>query len=267
MGRRASKGDKAFLVECAVLAKRWDGSDPEAFGLTEADVDAFIDMVGSAAARAREAAEAANLAAARFDAKQEAIASLRARFGALTGAVDVKAKRVGPGKARGVYSAAGIDPPRKGGPLPTPEKPEGFDHTLTRGGSLIVTFAIDDGARGGLLYEVQRQTADLDGAAGEWIPLDIVGVKRFEDGDVPKGVSQVLYRVRAMRTTGLKGEWSYPVTIPFGTMKSEATSAADEDADGPDAVVEVGAERSMEAKPLSEDSNRERETAGANGAG
>jgi hypothetical protein len=250
MARRADKTDTKFLVQCRTLATRWQAADPTAFGLTELEIDQFEARL-LAALEARDLArEARNLARARFVGQREAIANLRSLFGALVGSVDVKAKREGPKKAKSVYAAAGIQPPEKPGPLPPPARPGGFGHELTNGGSIVVTFTIDDGARGGLLYEVQRQTADLDGATGEWMPLDIVGVKRFEDDDVPKGVSQVLYRVRAMRTTGLKGEWSYPVTIPFGTMKSEAASAA----------LEVDAERSMEAKPRPEDASGHRET-------
>lgn len=237
MARRADKNDTKFLEQCRVLARRWRDGDPTAFGLTELEVDQFEERVLRAAESRDKARRARNLARARFVGQREAFASLRSLFGALVGSVDVKAKREGPKKAKSVYAAAGIQPPEKPGPLPAPAPPGGFEHELTSGGSIVVTFTIDDGARGGLLFEVQRQMADLDGVTGQWMPLDIVGVKRFEDGDVPKGVSRVLYRVRAMRTTGLKGQWSYPVAIPFGTVRSGGKSGATSEmgsGEGPD---------------------------------
>ncbi|MFI4916602.1 MAG: hypothetical protein ACIAS6_08870 [Phycisphaerales bacterium JB060] len=225
MSRRAKRKDAEFLTQCQVLAKRWqDAADPSAFGVTEAEVGQFLEKVLKAAETQGKARRARLLARARFGAQREAFAELRGLFGALVGSVDVKAKRAGARHAKGVYSAAGIDPPEKPGPRPAPAAPSGFDHTLTRGGSILVTFTIDDAARGGLLYEVQRQTMDVDGRASEWLPMDIVGDKRFLDENVPSGLRQVLYRVRAMRATGVKGPWSYPVTIPFGTMQSEAAA-------------------------------------------
>jgi hypothetical protein len=221
MSRRARRKDSEFLTQCRVLVARWKDTDPSRFGVTEAEVDQFEAKVLRAADAGDKARRARLLARARFVAQREAFGDLRHLFGALVGSVDVKARRAGAKQARGVYAAAGIDPPEKGGRRPAPAAPHGFEHTLTRGGSLIVTFQIEDQARGGLLYEVQRQLLGLEGGPSEWLPLDIVGDKRFQDDRVPPGLRQVLYRVRAMRVTGVKGPWSYPVAIPFGTMASD----------------------------------------------
>ncbi|MEQ9097482.1 MAG: hypothetical protein RIE32_14605 [Phycisphaerales bacterium] len=227
MSRRAKRKDAEFLTQCQVLVKRWqEAADPSAFGVTEAEVGQLLEKVLKAAEAQDKARRARLLARARFVGQREAFAELRGLFGALIGSVDVKAKRVGAKHAKGVYSAAGIDPPEKPGPRPAPAAPGGFDYTLTRGGSILVTFTIDDAARGGLLYEVQRQTMDVDGRVSQWLPMDIVGDKRFLDDGVPAGLQQVLYRVRAMRATGVKGPWSYPVTVPFGTMQTQGEREA-----------------------------------------
>lgn len=228
MARRADRKDADFLIQCRVLATRWQEADPSVFGLTELEVDQFVDMVLQAGEARDKARRARLLAKARFVRQREAFANLRALFGALVGSVDVKAKRAGTGKARGVYAAAGIDPPEKGGPRPAPGEPFDLAYSMRTNGEIEGRFEIDDNARGGLLYEVQRRLVALDDAESPWLPLDIVADKRFVDGDVPAGVRRVQYQVRAMRANGKKGDWSCALSVPFGTIRSAGATPEEE---------------------------------------
>ena len=228
MGRRAKRKDADFLVQCRVLVTRWREADPVAFGLTELEVDQFEQMVLKADESRDKAQRARLVARARFDAQREAFAGLRGLFGALIGSVDVAAKRAGAKKAKSVYAAAGIDPPARGGPRPTPAEPFDLRHKMRTNGEIEVSFKIDDRGRGGLLYEVQRRLMPLDDPCPPWLPLDIVADKRFVDRDVPAGVRRVQYQVRAMRANGKKGDWSSPLIIPFGTVKSVGGGPKDE---------------------------------------
>ncbi len=231
MSRRAKRKDEDFLVQCRVLARRWQAGDPSVFGLTELEVDQFEEMVLKAAESREKAQRARLLARARFVGQREAFANLRRLFGALVGSVDVKAKRAGAKKAKGVYSAAGIDPPEKGGPRPAPGEPFELAYTMRTNGEIEVAFQIDDRGRGGLLYEVQRRLMPLEGPCPPWLPFDIVADKKFVDKDVPPGLRQVEYRVRAMRASGTKSDWSSGLTVPFGTYKSAGGHASGDDED------------------------------------
>ncbi|MEQ8844795.1 MAG: hypothetical protein RIB58_08055 [Phycisphaerales bacterium] len=226
MGRRADRKDADFLIQCKVLAKRWQEADPSVFGLTELEVDQFVEMVLKAGEARDKAQRARLLAKARFLGQREAFANLRGLFGALVGSVDVKAKRAGARKARSVYAAAGIDPPEKPAPRPTPAEPRALAYKMWTNGEIEVSFQIDDRGRGGLLYEAQRRLMPLGEPCPPWLPLDIVADKAFVDRDVPPGLRQVEYRVRAMRASGTKSDWSSSLIVPFGTVKSAPAAMA-----------------------------------------
>ncbi len=227
MARRADRKTSRFLNKCKTLATRWQDADPAAFGLTELDVDEFEVLVVAARQARLDAHRARLQARAGFVRQREAVARLRARFGALVATIDGRAKREPTGKRAKVYAAAGIDPPVKGGPRPTPAIPTGLKSDSSTNGEIRVRFSIKDRGRGGLLYEVQRQLVPLDGVETPWLPLDIVADKRFTDADVPSGLREVRYRVRAMRASGKKSDWSCAHTVPFGTVRSAGIARGD----------------------------------------
>ncbi|MFI4915178.1 MAG: hypothetical protein ACIAS6_01550 [Phycisphaerales bacterium JB060] len=229
MARRADRDSAKFLTKCGVLVARWKDRDPAAFGLTELDVDEFEALL-IAASQARENAHKTRLLAkARFLRQREAMANLRGRFASLMATIDGRAKREPRGRRAGVYAAAGIDPPDKGGPRPTPAMPSGLKTEIVNNGEIKLTFKMEDEGRGGLLYEVQRRLVPVEGPESPWLPLDITAEKRFTDDDVPTGLREVRYQVRAMRSSGRKGDWSSAHTVWFGTVKSVT---GDEDARG-----------------------------------
>ena len=241
MARRAERDTTKFLTDCRTLATRWQDADPSAFGLTELDVDEFEALLLAASDARSNARKARLVAKARFVRQREAVGRLRERFASLVATIDGRAKREPAKKRASVYAAAGIDPPVKGGPRPTPAMPTKLKSKVRTNGEIEVAFTMEDDARGGLLYEVQRQLVPLEGAESPWLPLDIVGEKRFTDNDVPTGLREVCYRVRAMRTSGKKGDWSCAHAVRFGTLQSAGGVG------GVGGVGEAGSQ--VEAKP------------------
>lgn len=74
---------------------------------------------------------------------------------------------------------------------------------------------------------MQRQIVPLDGVESPWLPLDIVAEKSFHDDDVPEGLREARYRVRAMRANGKRSDWSCANAVRFGTIPSAGDARAD----------------------------------------
>jgi hypothetical protein len=244
MARRAKRDSTQFLTECRTLVKRWQGGDPAAFGLTELDVDEFEALLDAASQARLRARQARLLAKARVVGQREAAKKLRERFASLVATIDGRAKREPTNKRATVYAAAGIDPPAKGGPRPAPEMPFDLKSKLSTNGEIELTFKMEDRARGGLLYEVQRRLVPVEGDASPWLPLDTVAEKRYTDNDVPLGLREVQYQVRAMRVNGKKSDWSCAHAVRFGTIASAGDAGEQPQQGDPRAS-------SVEAKPSS----------------
>jgi hypothetical protein len=122
--------------------------------------------------------------------------------------------------------------------------PSELKSRLSTNGEIELTFKMEDRGRGGLLYEVQRRLVPLEGAQSPWLPLDITAEKRFTDDDVPTGLREVHYQVRAMRASGKKGDWSCAHAVRFGTIPSAGDA-------GEQPQEEEPRVSSVEAKPSS----------------
>lgn len=214
MPRRASKSDGEFLEQCKQWSNHWQAVDPEGFGLSEAQVDAFTASYEAAAQAERDARRAADLAKALFLKKRTAVKALRTRFGALATTIDATARLEGDT----VYARAQLDAPSDGGPRPVPQAPRGFTRRVRSDGTIEVRFEINDRARGALTYEVQRQLHPAGGTPGPWQPLMTIGAKRFIDEKIPGGLASIAYRVRAIRSNGRVGAWGFGPVVYFGTV-------------------------------------------------
>lgn len=218
MARRADKKQRAFIEDMKVLADHWQQADPASFGLSEQQAQSLIDRYEAAAQSLRNAESARSIAKARTIENRKAIGALRKEFGALSDIIDGVAKSTGDND---VYARARIAEPGPRTPLPAPPAPTRFTHRVRNDGSIGVRFEIDDGGRGGLVYEVARQLETLDGLTGPIEFLAVISEKRFIDRDVPEGLRAVRYRVRAMRSNGARSDWAHGATVFFGTQKSE----------------------------------------------
>jgi hypothetical protein len=98
----------------------------------------------------------------------------------------------------------------KRSPLGPPGTPEAFRETLN-GGMLILKWKCKHprGAQG-TIYEIWRQ---IDDGPTEFLGSN--GKKTFTDATVPAGSARIVYKVRAMRSTDVKGPWGTHV-VQFG---------------------------------------------------
>lgn len=219
MARRAKKGEAAFLLQCRMLADRWNAIDPADIGMTPQTVGAFDEKQ----AGARDAAQAVRRAQAALDAamhdKRTAVAELRASFGAATGTIDAYAKTTGDPD---VYATALIAPPEKPGARPAPPTPQ-LERVRTLAYGPIELRFTPCGER--VFYDIQRSVRPLDGPQTPWEHVTSTGHQRVRDRRVPRGVAAVLYRVRAHRTSGRASAWSNPVTVEFGCRAGEGIGA------------------------------------------
>lgn len=242
--RRAAKPQGEFLSQIHAMLGQWDKADPSSFGLTDAHVQRLKDDYDkAAAAHARVLALQAQLTQA-MAAKKAAMGDLRRTFGGLSTIIDGLARTM---RDPSVYTKAAIKKPEKKGPLPKPEAPTGLELTPRNNGGLTLTFKIDDGGRGNLMYEVRRRCEWLDGRDWVWEPVAVTPRREVVDDDVPTGLRALHYQVRAKRTNGKTGEWSSEKIFPFGSIAS---------AKGPEVPAEAEAkptakaQAQVEAKPV-----------------
>ncbi len=220
MARRADKRQQAFIEDMRVLTEHWRQADPASFGVTEQQALALIEKYEAAAESLRQVENARSLARARTIENRKRMGALRTEFGALSEIIDGVAKSTGD---KDVYARARIAKPDRRAPLPAPPPPSSFEHTLRNDGSIEVTFEIEDGGRGGLVYEVQRQLVPIDRLEGPdraYEPLMVVAARHFRDDQVPQGLREVRYQVRALRSNGTRSDWAQGSTVFFGTQKS-----------------------------------------------
>ncbi len=218
MARRAKKGEGAFIWQCRVLAEHWDTIDPAAIGLTPQRVGAFDEKTQAARAAAARVARLRSELDAAMLAKGEALAELRAGFGAATASIDAHAKAT---RDPGVYPAARIASPEKPGKRPAPPTPR-LERVRTLGYGPIELRFTPCGER--IFYDVQRRVRPLDGPPAAWEHVTSTGHQRVRDRRVPQGVAGVAYRVRARRTSGRASGWSNEVGVSFGCEPCAAAS-------------------------------------------
>jgi hypothetical protein len=114
-----------------------------------------------------------------------------------------------------VYSLASISPPAKGSPVGEPGKPSRFEFSIDDLGALRMTWKCKN-PRGsaGTMYQVYRE---VDGS-GEMAFIGTTGKKQFMDATVPQGAKQIVYKVRAMRST--KVGQSATFNVSFGVDRA-----------------------------------------------
>jgi hypothetical protein len=110
--------------------------------------------------------------------------------------LQIRAKAASAGSA--VYPKAMIPPPNKPSPTDKPGTPTGFTAQLLGIGWIELGWKCSNPRDSqGTMYEVERQ---ISGAGGYQF-LGTVGTKKFIDHSIPPGATQVVYRVRAIRST------------------------------------------------------------------
>jgi hypothetical protein len=237
MPRRASKAQSEFLNQMRAFRHQWDKADPSTFGLSTAQIQQFGAEYEQARAAHDRVEDLRTQLAQALAAKRRASNRLRRTFGGLSSIMDGLVRASGD---QGVYTRAHLRKPEKKRPLPTPEAPTDLEITPGANGKLELTFKIADKGRGNLMYEVRRRCESLDGVESAWEPVAVTPKRTVVDDDVPTGLRNIGYQVRALRTNGKVGEWSSERKVPSGVFRGVAPG---------EGVGEGAAQGQVEGKP------------------
>jgi hypothetical protein len=155
-----------------------------------AALDADVAEARAALLAQHQARSAAMAATQRLNAAVENMA----RRGA-TIVQQIRARAAVAGSA--IYPLALVPAPADPAPLAAPGTPEAFAVALQQGGSLTLRWKCRN-PRGatGTMYHVQRST---DGGPMQF--LAVTGARAFVDATVPPGSAEIVYQVRAVRST------------------------------------------------------------------
>lgn len=195
------KGGQAGVPNIGVSQQMADN-----FDLAVSDVEAKLAAQGAALG----AAKAATLA------KDESLEDMVRQLGSIITTIDGFARN---SEDPGVWVRAQIDPPKDPSPRQAPPQPTVKPLSFIDNGSVVFTWEVTSG--GGAIYEIQRQLTPLEGSAGPWGTIAIVGEKQFIDQAVPVGVRSVSYQVRARISTGVASPWSASAVANFGSAGSQ----------------------------------------------
>jgi len=191
------------------------GMTPEQVAAAQLELDSASAAVSAAAAiRAQSLAKTAD--------KDQKVDALRGTLGGLVTQVDGFAKAT---KDEGVYVRAEIPEPAPKTPRSEADTPTNLNTQSQTDGSVLVTFDATKGS--GTVFLLQRQLVAEGGTIGDWTELATLSEKQYLDEQVPTGIRQVNYRVRAQTTNGVLSFWSFPVPFYLGTGGGAgATSSA-----------------------------------------
>ncbi len=208
------------------LAK-W-AEDPQAIGTTAEIVAQLAAEVAAAEADYREQQQLESTAQSATLRSNTSLAKVLNTGASIISQVRSKARLDG----AGIYGLASLTPPQPASPIGEPGTPTGFWAKLLPNGSLVLTWKCDN-PRGavGTVYQVYRMLGRSSGAKFEF--LGVVGEKKFVDETVPRGTSDLIYKVNGLRSTtaGLAAE--FPVNLagpgrratPFQMKTRKLTSA------------------------------------------
>jgi hypothetical protein len=221
---RAPKPEAAFIKWSRLHADLWTsgppgGGPPPQIGIDGPQLLATLAACAKAEAAYTAMRKARSAARTATEAKNIALAELRAVMGADVTIIDAFAKAT---RDPGVWAKAQLPAPKDGSERTAPPAPTDLRATVDTDGSIDLTFKVASG--GGALYLVQRVTTPVDGPVGAYTLRGFAGDdKAFTDDAVPEGLKSVGYRVAARLTNGQMSSWSVTCEVPFGSQKARST--------------------------------------------
>ena len=189
-----------------------------AIGTTTAAVDALNALADAASAALADQAAKRDAAKTATQVAKQAVAAMSAAGADVIQSIRAKAGSVA--DAGAIWSLADLPEPATPTPVGPPGTPKDFKVELAQTGALQMSWKIQNPANAtGTVYQVARQIA----AGGPMTILGATGRKEFLDETLPSGLSQVTYKITAIRSTkqGLPAE----VTVKFGTTGSGEMTA------------------------------------------
>lgn len=195
------KGGQSGVPDIGVSQQMADN-----FDLAVSDVEAKLAAQGAALSAARAATED----------KDASLDEMLRQLGSIMTTIDGYGRNT---DDPGVWVRAQIPAPKEPSPRQAPPQPTVRPLRIIDNGSVVFSWEVTSG--GGAIYEVQRQIVPLEGSAGPWGTIAIIGEKQFVDEAVPVGVLAVNYQARARISTGIASPWSTSATFNFGKAGSQ----------------------------------------------
>ncbi|MFI4916489.1 MAG: hypothetical protein ACIAS6_08295 [Phycisphaerales bacterium JB060] len=218
--RRTPIAEQAYIAFARQHYTIWSGggAQPPVIGLSTLQLQETSDAVDLAEAAYTAALAARDASKAATEAKDNALAALKAVIGADIDTIDAFAKAT---KDPNVWVLAQIPAPKDPSERDAPPAPTFGEVVQTGAGFIRGTFTVASG--GGAQYQLQRRDTTLANTTGPWTVVGVLTDKAFEDQGVPVGLSQVEYRVSAQLSTGAVSPWSNAVSFSFGSQGSPET--------------------------------------------
>lgn len=216
---RTPTTDQAFITFSRDHINVWSGGQgtPPEIGLSSSQLTDTEAATAAAEAAYQAMTVARNASRAATEAKDNAIAALRAVIGADIDTIDAFAKAT---KDPDIWVLAQIPAPKDPSERTAPDAPAIGEIVLSSGGIVRVPFTVVGG--GGAQYQVQRRDTNLDNTSTDWFPVATITEKTFDDQAIPFGLRQVQYRVRAQLSSGPASPWSTTASFSFGSVGSQA---------------------------------------------
>jgi hypothetical protein len=175
----------------ARLAKWAENADQ--IGLQEAQVLLLEQKVAAAVEKYKKQYHAQVLARTATSELKRAMRELSQLGASMIAQIRAAQSTTGPS----VYILASIPPPAKKSRIGAPGTPSGFKVKLLPMGEVEIKWKCKH-PRGseGTVYEIRRQIGE-----GKFVPIGIVGEKRFVDETLPAGAASATYQITAIRST------------------------------------------------------------------
>lgn len=122
-----------------------------------------------------------------------------------------------------VYARALLEAPGTPSARPTPEPPRIAALRMNRAGRIEITIEATTG--GSAIFEIERSSQGLDGQEGPFEFVAATASKTHVDTATPRGIAMAWYRVRTRLTNGKVSQWTLPMGVPYGPVRTAETGA------------------------------------------
>jgi len=187
-----------------------------AIGSSAPEIAALTTKTESARAALTEQETAQETAKTKTAALRDAVDEMVLATSDLIKKVRAKAATAG----NSVYQLANIPAPAVPSPVGAPGQPSNFKVSLGVDGAPAISWKCNNPAGCiGVIYQLWRRTT----ADGEFAYIGGTGARKFVDGTIPAGTSQVTYQMQAVRSTAA-GPWAQ-FNVNFGTAGGTGAGA------------------------------------------
>lgn len=215
MGKSFFNGNYTQLYTGSAMFSELISSDPSSYGLPALQASAYAALHDIYAEKYLAAANRDDRSPAKTRARNDAAIPLKAMAVSLASIINGT-----PTVTNEQKLALGLSVRNDPTPVTELGTPHTFKAELGGDGSLLIKWQCASPRARGMTYQIWRRI----GAEGEYVYLAGTSAKKFTDASIPGGTQQVMYRIRATRSTGTGGWANF--TVAFSASTSGAVSAS-----------------------------------------